>query len=151
MKKKEIIEFRVLIEKDLNACIAAFIEIFNEEPQYDQWTFERASQYITDFYNTPHFLGILAIEKKKQQVFAYGVIRMWQQGNKFYINEMGVKKKQRRQRIGKKLLEQLIMELEGAKITNFALLTDHGVPAEEFYKKNGFQEIERLVFYSREL
>lgn len=150
MKKKEIIEFRVLTEKDLNACTAAFIEIFNEEPWYDQWTFERASQYITDFYNTPHFLGILAIEKK-QQVFAYGVIRTQQQGNEFYINEMGVKKKQRRQGIGKKLLEQLIMELEGAKITNFALLTDRGVPAEEFYKKNGFQEIERLVFYSREL
>lgn len=43
------------------------------------------------------------------------------------------------------------MELKGAKITNLVLLTDRGVPAEEFYKKNDFQEIERLVFYSREL
>lgn len=107
MKKKEIIEFGVLTEKDLNVCTAAFIEIFNEEPWYDQWTFERASQYITDFYNTPHFLGILVIEKKEIVGFAYGVTRTWWQGNEFYINEMGVKKKWRRQGIGKKTLRAI--------------------------------------------
>ena len=144
-------EFRKLTEKDLTTCTEAFVDIFNDEPWYDEWTFDRAKQYVSDFYHTPHFLGVLAIENEEIVGFAYGVTRAWWNGNEFYINEMGVKKQWRGQGIGKILLEQLIKELKGCEVDNFALLTDRGVPAEAFYKKNGFKEIERLVFYSRDL
>lgn len=51
-------------------------------------------------------------------------------------------------KVGKALLNHLIKELNSSDSSNFALLTDRGAPAEEFYKRNGFKEIERLVFYS---
>lgn len=144
-------EFKRLTEKDLSACAKAFVAIFNDEPWYDEWTFEQAEQYLSDFYHTPNFLGILALEKGGIIGFVYGVTRVWWRGNEFYIHEMGVKKERRREGIGRALLEQLITELEGSDISNFALLTDRGMPAEEFYKKNGFTAIERLIFYSRDL
>lgn len=141
-------EFRILTEKDVPACTHTFIEIFNDEPWNDKWTFERAKQYISDYYYSPNFLGVCAIEQGEMIGFAYGVQKTWWVGNEFYIHEMGVKKRWRGQGIGKALLEMLKKELEGSDVRNFALLTDRGVPAELFYKKYGFQEIERLVFYS---
>ncbi|WP_057490954.1 GNAT family N-acetyltransferase [Streptococcus orisasini] len=144
-------EFKRIRETDLLACTAAFIDIFNDEPWYDEWTFEGAKQYISDFYKTPNFLGILAVENGEIIGFIYGVTRAWWSGKEFYIHEMGVKKAWRNQGIGTALLERLAQALEGRNVDNFALLTDRGMPAEEFYKKNGFKEIERLVFYSRDL
>lgn len=144
-------EFKQLTEKDLSACAKVFVDIFNDEPWNDEWSFERAEQYISDFYHTPNFLGILVLEKGEVLGFAYGVTRAWWRGNEFYLHEMGIKKEWRQQGIGKALLEQLIAEFEGSDISNVALLTDRGMLAEEFYKKNGFKEIERLVFYSRDL
>ena len=52
--------------------------------------------------------------------------------------------------IGKLLLDYLIKSL-GNNISNITLLTDRGIPAEAFYKKNGFREIERLVFLSKNI
>ncbi|MBA4537277.1 GNAT family N-acetyltransferase [Bacillus aquiflavi] len=144
-------EFKVFTENDLIECTKIFIEVFNDEPWNDEWTFERAKQYITDFYHTPGFFGVLAIEKGEMIGFIHGVNKAWWSGNEFYINEMGVKQQWRNQGVGKALLEQLIKELEDSEISNFALLTNRGTSAEAFYKKNGFQEIERLVFYSRDI
>lgn len=144
-------EFKSLTEKDLDACTQAFIDIFNAEPWYDEWTFDRAKQYISDFYHTPHFFGLLALDKDQIIGFIYGTTRAWWSGNEFYINEMGVKMEYRNQGIGRALLEQLAQALEENHIDNFVLLTDRGMPAELFYQKNGFKAIERLVFYSKEL
>ena len=56
---------------------------------------------------------------------------------KYYLTDLG------------KALQKYLKEIEGTTITNISLLTDRGIPAEHFYKKNGFEEIERLVFLSK--
>lgn len=146
-----MIEFKPLKEEDLDACTQAFVDIFNDDPWNDEWTFERARQYISDFYHTPHFVGVLAMENDQVVGFIYGVVRAWWSGSEFYINEMGVRSEYRNQGIGRALLEQLEKALEGQNVDNFALLTDRGMPAEIFYQKNGFRAIDRLIFYSKDL
>ena len=143
-------EFKLLEENDLIKCTETFIKVFNDEPWNDEWTFPKAQKYLLDFYHTPGFLGILAIENKEVIGFIFGAHRTWWSGNEFYIHEMCVESQHQNRGIGKSLLNYLIKSL-GNNISNITLLTDRGIPAEAFYKKNGFREIERLVFLSKNI
>ncbi|MDO4813511.1 MAG: GNAT family N-acetyltransferase [Gemella sp.] len=144
-------EFKIITEENLEACIDVFIEVFNDDPWNDEWTKETARQYVSDFYKAPNFLGIIAVKNDEILGFLYGVNRAWWTGREFYINEMGVKKEARNKGIGKALVEALEKELEGNNVKYISLLTDRGMPAEEFYKAIGFEEVERLVFYSKSI
>lgn len=64
---------------------------------------------------------------------------------------MCVKTQSQNNGIGKALLNHLIKELHNSNISNITLLTDRGIPAEEFYKKNGFEEIERIIFLHKNI
>ena len=143
-------EFKLLEENDLIQCTETFIKVFNDEPWNDEWTFTKAQKYLLDFYNTPGFLGVLAIENKEVIGFILGVHRTWWSGDEFYIHEMCVESQHQNKGIGKSLLDYLIKSLEN-NVSNMTLLTDRGIPAEAFYKKNGFEEIERLVFLSKNI
>lgn len=141
--------FKTVTSDDLQKCTETFIEVFNAAPWNDEWTSLNAEKYLTDFSNTPGFKGILAVEGEEIMGFILGVHRTWWSGDEFYINEMCVVQKQQNKGVGKALFQQLMKEIEGTTITNISLLTDRGIPAEHFYKKNGFEEIERLVFLSK--
>lgn len=143
-------KFKLFEENDLIACTETFIKVFNGEPWNDEWTFTKAQTYLLDFYNTPGFLGILAVENKEVIGFLFGVQRTWWSGNEFYIHEMCVEPQRQNKGIGKLLLDYLIKSLEN-NISSIALLTDRGIPAEAFYKKYGFAEIERLIFLSKNI
>lgn len=142
-------EIKVVEESELLNCTAAFIEVFNREPWNDEWEPEKAKQYLLDFYHTPGFMGLVALEGEEVIGFLFGVKRVWWSGDEFFINEMCVTSSQQKRGIGKALLDRLLEELDTQKVTHISLLTDRGIPAEEFYKKNGFEEVERLVFLSR--
>jgi len=144
------LEFRLFEENDLVKCVETFINVFNNEPWNDEWTFTKAQKYLLDFYHTPGFLGTLAIENNEVVGFIFGVHRTWWSGNEFYIHEMCVHSQQQNKGIGKSLLNYLIHSL-GDEINNITLLTDRGIPAELFYKKNGFKEVERLIFLSKNI
>ena len=143
-------EFKLFQETDLVKCTETFIKVFNDEPWNDEWTIPKAHKYLLDFYQTPGFLGVIAIENEEVIGFIMGVQRKWWSGDEFYIHEMCVDSEHQNRGIGKALLDYLINSLEN-KISNITLLTDRGIPAEAFYKKNGFEEIERLVFLSKNL
>ncbi|MEC1261039.1 GNAT family N-acetyltransferase [Bacillus swezeyi] len=142
-------EFKLFDESDLLKCAETFIDVFNKEPWNDEWTLEKAKQYLFHFYQTPGFKGILAAEGEAIIGFIFGIHRVWWRGDEFFIHEMCVMADCQKKGVGKALLHYLIEEMKESDITNISLLTDRGIPAEEFYKKNGFEEIERLVFLSR--
>lgn len=143
-------KFKLLEENDLMNCTKTFIEVFNDEPWNDKWTYTKAHKYLLDFYHTPGFLGVLAVENEEIIGFILGVNRSWWSGDEYFINEMCISLQHQNKGIGKGLLNYLIKELDH-NISNITLLTDRGIPAEAFYKKNGFEEIERLVFLSKNL
>ncbi|MEK5101492.1 GNAT family N-acetyltransferase [Cytobacillus sp. FSL M8-0252] len=144
-------EFKLLEMNDLTKCSETFIEVFNDEPWNDEWTFTKAKKYLLSFYQTPGFLGVLAVENDEIIGFILGIKRVWWSGDEFFINEMCVKTQSQNKGIGKALLNHLIKELHNSNISNITLLTDRGIPAEEFYKKNGFEEIERIIFLHKNI
>lgn len=144
-------ELKRLGKDDLTKCTETFIEVFNEEPWNDEWTFRRAEEYLLHFYQTPGFLGVVAVENDEMLGFIIGVNRVWWSGDEFFINEMCVKTNSQNKGIGRAMLNHLIKELHSNNISNISLLTDRGIPAEEFYKRNGFEEIERIIFLHKSI
>ena len=143
-------EFKLLEENELIKCVETFINVFNDEPWNDEWTITKAQKYLLDFYNTPGFLGVLAVENNEVIGFIFGVHRTWWSGDEFYIHEMCVKSQLQNKGIGRLLLNYLNNTL-GDKISSVTLLTNRGIPAEIFYKKNGFEEIERMIFLRKKI
>ena len=144
-------EFKQYIAQDLEKCTTTFINVFNAEPWNDEWTVENATRYLMDFTNTPGFFGLLAWEHEEIIGFIFGVRRAWWSGDEFFIHEMCVTPNQQHSGIGTALLNELIQTLQPDTIQNITLLTDRSIPAEAFYKKNGFEEIERILFMSKDI
>ncbi|GEN86771.1 GNAT family N-acetyltransferase [Oceanobacillus sojae] len=144
-------QFKTVEECDLLTCSKLFLNVFNEEPWNDKWTLEKAQQYLSDFYQTPGFLGVSAVENNEIVGFIFGVRRVWWSGDEFFINEMCVNTNQQNKGIGKALMDYLKEIIGSNEVATISLLTDRGIPAEEFYKRIGFKEIERLVFLSSDV
>ncbi|SDC93142.1 Ribosomal protein S18 acetylase RimI [Terribacillus halophilus] len=141
-------QIRICKEEDLQSCSDTFAKVFNEAPWNEAWTAKSALSYLLDFYQTPGFTGIVAVEAEEVIGFIFGTKRKWWSGEEFFINEMCVRSDQQNKGIGKALMDYLLKTADTKTIT---LLTDRGLPAETFYKRNGFQEIERIMFLSREV
>lgn len=136
---------------DFECCLNTFIDVFNKAPWHDEWTKQTAYQYLRDFINTPGFKAVVVYDDKKLIGFVFGHIKHWWQGNEFFIQEMCVLQEQQNKGIGSKLMDYMLQSLKIDDVVTVSLLTDRGIPAENFYKKSGFEEIERLVFYSKDV
>lgn len=136
---------------DLGGCINLLLNVFNNAPWNDNWTFQGAEKYLLDYIETPGFKGIVAEEENKIKGFIFGFRKRWWEADEFYVNEMCVEISEQRNGIGTKLIEYLENSLITEGIENITLLTNRGIPAEEFYKKNGFSEIERIIFLHKKI
>lgn len=144
-------ELRLFERNDLLKCIDTFISVFNQEPWNDEWSTETANRYLMDFTNTPGFIGVVAVEGEEVIGFVLGVRKQWWSGEEFFINELCVRIEKQKTGVGSALMNFLMQTLESSGISNITLLTDRGTPAEVFYKKFGFTEIDRLVFMNKNL
>ena len=144
-------EIRLFEKDDLLKCTRLFVDVFNQEPWNDKWSEVTAKKYLLDYTNTPGFLGIVAVDGDVIIGFIFGAQKVWWSGNEFFINEMCVNAEKQKNGIGSMLLNYLLKELDSENVSNLSLLTDRGIPAEAFYKKNGFIEIDRLMFLSRDI
>ncbi|BAK16617.1 histone acetyltransferase HPA2 [Solibacillus silvestris StLB046] len=144
-------ELKRMKESDLATCTETFIKVFNAEPWNDNWNDESAHHYLSDYYNTPNFLGVIAIENDVLLGFIMGVQRKWYSGDEYFIHEMCVDQTLQNKGIGKAMLNYLEIQLKEKSVESMTLLTNRNIPAEHFYKNNGFDEIERLVFLYKEI
>ncbi len=135
----------------LVSCTNTFVSVFNQEPWNDNWSTETAYPYLSDFVHAPGFIGVIAVEGEEIIGFIFGVGRRWWSGPEFFINEMCVSMEKQNTGVGTALIEFLTCELEAKGIGNITLLTDRGTPAESFYKKIGFTEVDRIVFLNKNI
>lgn len=145
-----MITLQRLQQHHLQQCTTLFMNVFNAAPWNDEWTEPVAQAYLQDFYDTPKQLSVVALDGDEIVGFLIGVQKKWWSGDEFFVHELCVANDRQQQGIGKQLLNYLIEQLP-TSVSNITLLTDRGVPAEAFYKKNGFEEIERIVFLNKNL
>ena len=77
-------KFEPIDSSHLKGCSNLYVEVFNDSPWNESWSFETASKRLEDCYATPGFYGIVAIEENKVSGFALGFSEGSYEGQHFY-------------------------------------------------------------------
>lgn len=132
---------------DIKECSKLFFKVFTKAPWFDKWeSLNTAEKYLSEFIYNPLFLGYV-IEKDKQIVGAsLGHTRSWYDGKEYCIDEFFIDDEIHGLGLGTKLMDGIKERISLNNINCIFLLTERGIPAEEFYKKNGFKIKENSLF-----
>jgi len=136
---------------DWAACVKLFCKVFNDEPWYDEWTTESASRYLNDIMETPGFIGFIGLSNYEVDGFMFGHSKQWWNGKEFFVHEMCVKREAQGTGMGSAIMSYAKAQLKSSGIQTISLITGKGVPAEQFYMKNGFEEVKHLRMYVAKL
>jgi aminoglycoside 6'-N-acetyltransferase I len=148
MKKNSgdpMIEFRQFKVSDTKECVDLFIRVFNANPWNDRWNMDSATEYLWEFIISPSFIGFIAVIIEKIVGVCFGHKRSYWQGKEFEIDEMYVDAEMQGKGIGTRLFEFMTENLKEQGIRNYVLMTGKDLPAESFYRKNGFYRNDYIV------
>ena len=136
---KNNLEFRKFRKDDIDKSAKLFKEVFSDYPWYDEWTsIGQVKNYLMELIENPVFEGFVAYEDNEIIAACFGNTRSWWMGKEFFIIEFYVSKQKQGNGIGTKLMEYVKDDLIKEDYERLILLTNTGIPAEEFYLKNGF-------------
>lgn len=128
-----------------------FKDVFTNPPWNDDWSDDvQLDNYLHDLMETrmPLILGFY--ENEDLQGIAIGNIRHWWGGTEYYIEEVCIRTKNQKKGYGTKfmsMIEELLIEKD---IHQIFLMTERNVPAFDFYKKLGFNELKEHVSFFKE-
>lgn len=78
---------------------------------------------------------------------AMGCIRHWYEGTEYHIDELCISTNMQGKGIGTEFIRQIADCMGGEGISRIFLQTDRNMPAYEFYKKRGFEELQNHVSF----
>ena len=137
---------------DIEEIKALFADVFTGEPWNDDWSDERQlDRYIRDLTGQSNSLTFGGYSDARLIALSMGYIKHWYTGTEYIINELCVAREMQGRGIGTSFLTDIEKYLIDNGMTHIFLLTERDVPAYEFYKKNGFVELENSVAFSKRL
>lgn len=129
-----------------------FKNVFMSKPWNDDWSNEnQLHQYIIDLIGNRNSLTLVLIENNKLVGLAMGNIMHWHSGTEYYIYEFCIKTEEQGRGLGTLLLKNIEEYVVQKGINHIFLQTERSVPAYEFYKKNGFYELENHISFVKKL
>lgn len=146
-----MISFFEFEEKYLEECTNLYVDTFNAPPWNDHWDYDSVYNRLKDIYQTPGFLGLIAYEEEKIIAAVLGNMEHWYEGKMYNLKEMFVQKDLRGKGIGSQLLNEFNEWLKKKGVTSIWLFTMEGDMTEDFYKKNGYKKIDKMVMMSRDI
>lgn len=129
-----------------------FKNVFMAEPWNDDWSNEKQlHQYIIDLIGNKNSLTLVLTENNELVGLAIGSIIHWCSGTEYYIFEFCIKNEEQGRGLGTLFLKKIEECIVQKGIKHIFLQTERNVPAYEFYKKNGFLELENHISFVKEL
>lgn len=145
-------EIKELTIEEIDIIKSFFKDIFTREPWNDDWSDdEQLHQYITDIIGNRNSLAFGLFEGEQLLGLALGNIKHWYTGTEFFVEEFCVKTEMQGQGLGTEFLRLLEVELRVRDIKTIFLMTGKEMPAFEFYRKNGFEEIINHVSLKKDI
>jgi len=128
-------------------CAEVLMDAYNRPPWNDNWNKEAAIALLTCYYNSPEFMGWIAIAGKNIIGCGVGNIEPYYKGDIFYLKELFVAARYQQKGLGKRLVAAMKQDLAVADVKTVILLTSDAVF--NFYTKCGFSEMEerRIMIY----
>lgn len=125
--------------QDVDKCAELFKEVFSAYPWYDNWvSLEQARTYLIELIENPVFEGYVAYGGLNLIAVCFGHKRSWWMGKELFIDEFFVRNESQGNGIGTRMMDYIKKQLIEEEYVRLVLLTNNGIPAEEFYIKNGF-------------
>ncbi|MGZ7043989.1 MAG: N-acetyltransferase family protein [Methanobacterium sp.] len=150
--KKQYLEFRKFNIEDFDKCAELYKEVFSDYPWYDEWdSVKQAKTYLMELIKSPVFEGFVIYDGSQIAAACFGRKRSWWTGNEFFIDEFFVSREKQGNGMGTKLMDYVKDSLRKEEYKRLTLLTNKGIPAEEFYFKNGFYNNENRIVMINEL
>lgn len=145
-------EIKELTIEKIDIIKSFFKDVFMREPWNDDWSDnEQLHQYITDIIGNQNSLAFGLFEGEQLLGLALGNIKHWYTGTEFFVEEFCVKTEMQGQGLGTEFLRLLEVELRVRDIKTIFLMTGKEMPAFEFYRKNGFEEIINHVSLKKDI
>lgn len=141
---------REVTKKDFKNIIDHYIDVFSSEPWNDELNHQEIVQYVSDIYEMNTFIGFVAIDEVTKSIIgvALGYIKPWYRGREYILDTFFITKKMQSKGYGSLFLSEVKKRLLSKNIEDILLDTDKGMPAETFYKKNGFTvSDESIIMY----
>ena len=140
---------RAMDAKDLECCTALYLDTFSREPWNDSDPPEAVRRYIQNMLESPAGLCYVAEQDGELVGLCLGMSKPWIQGIEYYVDQFCVAPAWQRQGIGKCLLNGAAKLAAQKGGFGMLLHTERTFPAFDFYRKNGFQELEGLTALGR--
>ena len=80
-----------------------------------------------------------------------GYIKHWYTGTEYIIDELCIRKEKQGNGAGTFFLQSMEKAIKELGLRQIFLQTEADVPAYQFYKKNGFTELEKHVSFAKEI
>lgn len=129
-----------------------YADIFTKEPWNDDWSNKaQLDAYIADLTGNRNSLTFGLYEDDELIGLSMGSIRHWYTGTEYYIDEFCIKTEKQGGRRGTWFLCAVEEYIKTMGITHIFLQTNRNVPAYNFYRKNGFTQLEDHVSFVKDL
>lgn len=137
---------------DLKGFAELYVKVFNAEPWNDHWTVESAYGRLCDIAKSPHFVGVQYVQDGQVKGAIFGNCEHWYEGGMHYsLKEMFISNEIQGTGIGGMLLKELEKELSALNVHAIYLFTLKNSPADRFYKKYGFSDLDKMLLMTKEI
>lgn len=148
----EKLKIRKFNHDDLDKCAELYLKVFTADPWYDGWlSSDQVRYYLTELIDNPVYEGFVAFEDFTIVAVCFGHTRSFWTGKEFFIDEFYVENDKQGNGIGTKFLNLINDRLVKEDYRRLILLTNKGIPAEQFYVKNGFYNQQNRTIMFKEL
>ena len=129
-----------------------FADVFTNEPWNDDWSDgEQLHNYILDLTGQSYSLTLGLFEGEELVGLSMGYIKHWFRGTEYIIDEFCISRSRQHQGLGTKFMQEIERYIKSIGLKAIFLQTDRDLPAYEFYKKNGFTELQGHVSFAKTL
>lgn len=127
-------------------------ESFSQPPWNDDWSDEKQFHlYILDLIDNKNSLSLGLYDNEVLIAVSLGRIKHWYEGTEYWIDDLAVLPQFQGLGYGSNFIKQMEDYLKQQNISAIVLRTQKGIPAYDFYVKNGFSEKSENVYFDKKL
>lgn len=141
---------RKMKKGDIGACADILSAVYNNELWQCRWTRETGVAYLEDYFSAGKFFGLVIEEEGKILGAMFAHEKIWWNNSELYVDEMFVLPDKQRKGYGSMLIRAAEEYIREKKLAGLTLCTNRYAPAPNFYRKNGFNDNEAIVFMYKE-
>lgn len=142
---------KIFTKEHIHLASSIYIEVFNSKPWNETWTAKNTAMRLTYLHKIKNSLGLCFFEDKKCVGFLIGHSEPYLNSTQFLIKELCVSSSFQKKGIATSLLQHLENHLKEKKIEYMMLITKKTTILSNFYKKNGFKNLDNKQIFIKKI